>query len=246
MTLRKIPQKVIEKLQHYVYVYVDPADNSIFYVGKGVGQRALSHLSDGGKSDKTEKIKAIYNRGEEPRIEILIHGLQSEELARQIESAVIDALNRDTLTNQVRGRNTRVFGRQPLEELVARYNRNPVRVIEPVLLIRINQLYEDGMGIEALYEITRGVWRIGKRRDKAKYALAVYKGIVQEVYQIDQWHRAGTTTYNTRAKEEVKVRGRWEFTGGVAAPKIRDKYVERSIENYLVANSQNPIKYVNC
>jgi hypothetical protein len=94
------------------------------------------------------------------------------------------------------------------------------------------------MGDEALYEITRGVKRIGKRRDKARYALAVYKGIVREVYRIDQWHPAGTTSYNTREKEEVKVRGRWEFTGSVAEPKIRDKYVGRSVENYLAANSQ--------
>jgi hypothetical protein len=141
MTLRKIPQKVIEKLQHYVYLYVDPDHNSIFYVGKGVGQRALSHLSAGGKSDKTEKIKAIHDRGEEPRIEILIHGLRSEELALQIESAVIDALKKDKLTNQVRGWDARVFGRQTLDQLVARYNRKPVRVIEPVLLIRVNRLY---------------------------------------------------------------------------------------------------------
>lgn len=246
MNIRKISPAVAEKLGYYVYLYVDPSDNSIFYVGKGNGRRALSHLRDESDSRKVKRIKEIRARGEEPRIEILIHGLQSEESAWQIESVVIDVFSRDTLTNQARGWDARVFGRQTLEELVARYNRKPVRVMEHVLLIRVNRLYEYGMGIEALYEITRGVWRIGKRRDKAKYALAVYKGIVREVYQIDQWHPAGTTTYNIRAKEEVKVHGRWEFTGGVAEPKIRDKYVGRSVENYLAANSQNPIKYVNC
>jgi uncharacterized protein len=246
MKVKRIPSKVVEKLQHYVYLYVDPADNSIFYIGKGVGQRALSHLSDDAESQKVKKIEEIRKRGERPRIEILIYGLESKDQALQIESAAIDALGKKTLTNQVRGWKSRDSGRQSLEDLIVRYGSKPVRITEPVILIRVNQLYQDNMGKDALYEITRGVWRIGKRRDKAKHALAVYKGIVREVYRIDQWHPAGTTTYNTRAKEEVQVCGRWEFTGGVAESKIRDKYVGRSVENYLAANSQNPIKYVNC
>jgi serine/threonine protein kinase len=70
-----------------------------------------------------------------------------------------------------------------------------VRITEPALLIRINRLYREGMSAEALYDSTRGVWRVGTRREGAKYAMAVYGGVVREVYEIDRWHPAGTTPY---------------------------------------------------
>lgn len=36
-------QSVIEKLKYYVYLLQDPRDNSVFYVGKGVGNRVFQH-----------------------------------------------------------------------------------------------------------------------------------------------------------------------------------------------------------
>lgn len=36
-----------------------------------------------------------------------------------------------------------------------------------------------------LYEATRVVWKIGERRNNAQYAMAVYQGIVREVYKIE-------------------------------------------------------------
>ena len=121
MKVKRIPSKVVEKLQHYVYVYVDHTDNSIFYIGKGVGQRALSHLSDDAENQKVKKIEEIRERGELPRIEILIYGLEGKDQALQIESAVIDALGKKTLTNQVRGWKSRDSGMQSLEDLIVRY-----------------------------------------------------------------------------------------------------------------------------
>ena len=41
----KIPREVARELGYYVYVYVDPRSEAPFYVGKGLGQRALAHLS---------------------------------------------------------------------------------------------------------------------------------------------------------------------------------------------------------
>jgi hypothetical protein len=40
-----------------------------------------------------------------------------------------------------------------------------VNVTEPALLIRIARRYNDRMTPEALYEATRGVWRIGRKRE---------------------------------------------------------------------------------
>ncbi|MCE7983039.1 MAG: hypothetical protein DYG89_17785 [Caldilinea sp. CFX5] len=61
---------------------------------------------------------------------------------------------------------------------------------EPVILITINRLYRRGMSAEELYEVTRGNWVIGQRRAQAKYAFAVYNGIIREVYEIHRWQPA--------------------------------------------------------
>src|SRR5713226_3424238 len=50
MNHREFSPKFIEKLGYYVYLYIDPRDSTIFYVGKGQGNRAFSHLSDASES----------------------------------------------------------------------------------------------------------------------------------------------------------------------------------------------------
>ena len=39
-----LPGGVAEKLESYVYVYVDPETEKPFYIGKGKGDRFLAHL----------------------------------------------------------------------------------------------------------------------------------------------------------------------------------------------------------
>ena len=85
---------------------------------------------------------------------------------------------------------------------------------ERVLLIRIPVLYEPGMAGVQLYEATRGVWRVGDRRESAEYGCAVVGGLIREVYVIDSRHPAGSTPYATR--HQVAIAGRWEFLGRVA------------------------------
>lgn len=121
-----------------------------------------------------------------------------------------------------------------------------VTIDEPALLIRINQLYRPNMSSQDLYEATRGVWRLGERREMAEYALAVFEGVVREVYEIEEWHEAGTTDYSSRPDHDVNVPGRWEFTGRVAAESVRDKYVGKSVAAYFSRGQQNPVVYVNC
>jgi uncharacterized protein len=243
MQIKKLSPKVVEQLGYYVYLYINPFNKKVFYVGKGKGNRVLAHLDDTSETEKVETIKQIRARGREPRIEILLHGLEDETTALRVESAVIDLLGKTALTNQVRGWDSNIVGRMALTDLIALYESEPVQIDDPVMLIRVNQLYRYGISSEELYDITRGVWKVGARREGAHYAFAVYKGLVREVYRIDQWFPAGTTKYHTRTIDDVKVPGRWEFTGGVAERVIRDKYVGKSVENYFRANSQNPIKY---
>jgi hypothetical protein len=239
-------QNVKEKLGYYVYLYLDPRDGSIFYVGKGTGDRAFAHLYDLSESAKVQRIAAIRAANLQPEIEILVHGLQDEETALRIEASIIDLIGIDKLTNQVRGYESTALGRQSVALLVAQYDRTPVQIEHRVLLIRINQLYRYGMSELALYEATRGVWKAGGRRGQAEFAFAVFRGIVREVYRISAWHPAGTTPYMTRPPEHLVAPGRWEFVGERASEEIRARYIDKSVEQYLAGSSRNPIRYVNC
>ena len=124
--------------------------------------------------------------------------------------------------------------------------KKPVDITDPVLVIRIQRGYRPGMSAQALYEITRGVWVVGPRRTGARYALAVFDGVVREVYAIDSWHPAGSTAYTTRPYEHVHRPGRWEFTGEPAPAEMRQQYIGKSVAHLWQRGASNPVTYVNC
>jgi len=239
-----IPTDVARKLGYYVYLLVNPIDKSIFYVGKGKGKRALAHLQDVRTSRKTEVLKRIRAAGMKPKIDVLAHGLRNEATAFRIEAGVIDALGLPATTNKIRGWGTKKFGRLPLKDLVALYQKKRVTIKEPGIVIRINKLYRPGMTPMELYDATRGVWVLGTRRERAKYAFGVFAGVIREVYEIAQWLPAGATM-NTRPPGDVHARSRWEFVGRIASEKIRKRYVDRYVGHTFRQGNQNPISYVN-
>ncbi len=241
----KLSSTMIESLKHYVYIYINPDDKKIFYVGKGSGNRALKLYN---RNDKCKKIlDELQECGKEPIIEILVHGLQDDIEAKKIEAATIDLIGIDNLTNEVRGWESVEFGRMKLDELIAAYEKEKAVIDDPVILIRINQLYHYGMSDAELYDATRGIWKVGEDRDDAVYAFAVYGGIVREVYKIREWLPAGTTLYKTRPEiNDYADQERWEFVGEVAEDAIRRKYLLKSVEEYFPNHAQNPIRYVKC
>ena len=121
----------------------------------------------------------------------------------------------------------------------------PLTVTDPVILIRINRLYRDGMTEDELYDATRSCWKLGSRRNRAKYALAVFEGVVREVYEIGGWHEGGTTPCKSGIHKKPRTEGRWEFTGRMAEESVRSRYVGRSVAAYFTQGQQNPVKYVN-
>ncbi|WP_153007624.1 LEM-3-like GIY-YIG domain-containing protein [Bacillus coahuilensis] len=139
--IRKFSKEVIEKLKYYVYIYSDPETEEIFYVGKGLGNRVFSHMDSMEDSDKGRYIRRIQERAQQPKIEILIHGLEDEHTALKVEAAIIDLIGKEKLTNRVRGWQSGVFGRVEVNQLISHYEREKVRIEEPVVLIRVNRLF---------------------------------------------------------------------------------------------------------
>ena len=245
VTTRYLPAGVAEHLGYYIYLYIDPRNGRPFYVGKGKGERILDHFDDTRDSDKTHIIAELLAAGLTPRLDILAHGLKDEETAFRIEAAAIDLLGLGELANQVRGWKSLQTGRMTLDELIGYYAAKPVTVVHPALLIRINKLYRHNMSQLELYEITRGIWKLGERRNGVRYALAVFEGVVREVYKIQSWYPALTTSYITRDLSERDANGRWEFEGIRAPDDIRNQYYLGSVRVYFRRGNQSPVVYVN-
>ncbi|MBT4866155.1 MAG: hypothetical protein HON53_13715 [Planctomycetaceae bacterium] len=244
--MESIPRRVREKLGYYVYLYVDPRDGLPFYVGKGQGNRLLAHLDDRTETEKVRRITELGKLGLKPIIEILKYGL-SEHEAFLIESASIELLGLEQLTNRVKGHHAEQQGRGRLEDIVQELDAEEVEISHAVILININRLYRYGMPQIQLYDATRSSWKVGPRRANAEYAFCVYGGIVRAVYRVAAWVPAGSTmmspTYDHR---EHEAPDRFEFVGKLAAEDIRRKYVGKSIKQYFAKGAQNPIKYINC
>lgn len=117
----------------------------------------------------------------------------------------------------------------------------PVEIRERAILFRISKTYRSDMTAEELYEATRGFWRIGEKRNHAELALAVYQGVIREVYRIRRWLPAGTLPYKSREAAEYRGSGRWEFEGEVASD-VRSRYVGKAA---TAGFGQNPVCYVN-
>ena len=246
--MKSFPAATREKLGHYVYLYVDPRTDAVFYVGKGHNNRAFFHLDRDDGSAIATHIAEIRKARQEPRIEILVHGLQDAETALRVEAAAIDLLGREQLTNVVAGWGSREFGRYPIEEISALYCEKPARIEEDaVLLIRINQHYYAGMSPEELYEVTRGVWKLSiERAQRVRYVFAVFNNVVREVYEVEEWFAGGETAYFHREKEDVEAPDRIEFVGRVAPEAVRKRYFLKSVSDYFSPGNANPVQYVNC
>lgn len=127
------------------------------------------------------------------------------------------------------------------------------RIDEPVMAISIGGQYPYAKNDRDLYHATRGAWRIDRRRaEMAEYAFAVYKGVIKEVYKIDEWRPASPELYGIlqwlagRQDDDSPVEGddtRSEFVGTLAPESIREKYVGKRLPKRSYGS---PILYFNC
>lgn len=101
-SIKKLPNYYFQSLDkyktqeidmtYYVYQLVDPRINKPFYIGKGTGNRARTHLWGNPATPnihKENKIAAIRDAGYEPRIEYIAENIVDEDLAYKIEYEMI-------------------------------------------------------------------------------------------------------------------------------------------------------------
>ena len=224
-----------ERIKYYVYCLRDPDTNETFYIGKGIGNRVFSHANGELEKDKNyEKIdiiKSIRKKGKQVDHWIIRHGL-SEKEAFEVEAALIDFIGLDNLSNNVKGHNTD-RGKISCEELNLRLGAEKIVIEDNIMIIKINSQFRIDMKQEEIYEATRRSWVASKKRaEKADYVLSTCNGIVREVFKPTEWF-----------KEEDS--NRIGFFGEVAQKRIREKYLHKSIEEYVTRGNANPIQYIS-
>ena len=212
MTASDLPPEAAERLgPYYVYVLVDPTDDSVFYVGKGSKQRLLAHgreadltVAERSGSEKVRRIRDIRDAGHQPRVDVVRHGLD-ERQALLVEAVLIDCI--DGLANAKEGHGVEQ-GRKPLAEYVARYGAPAVAAdAPPVVLIRVGQWrdkdeemepgvwrrgngYYPGISLEELIDSARGWWKISPATSQSRgirHAVAVYDGATRLLMEIGSW-----------------------------------------------------------
>lgn len=232
-----LSQSTIEKLGYYVYILIDPRDNSVFYVGKGKGNRVNQHLlgaldENSEETDKIRRIREIQNLGLSVGLDIIRHELTEKE-AFEVECSLIDLIGLHNLTNIQGGHHGSERGRMKLDDIKIKYEAEKIHGFdEPMILININRRYKPHMTSDEYFNATKGNWHISRIKAAAyQYVASVYIGIIREVFLVSKWLES----------DEPK---RSYFEGTLATQSIRDKYVNKSVSEYWKQGSQNPVKYV--
>lgn len=193
-----------EQLGHYVYALRNPIDGKIFYVGKGKGSRVLAHANDviddpdGEDSLKRQTIKAIHAAGRDVESFIVQHGLENDDHAFAVESAVFGTLKlleqeldhpQFNLTNRVAPPSFNLRGLRSLAEVLDDYGQPVDGSLIPhnSLLIKIteNGTWKRGMTRDAVWEMTRGWWLLDRKRlEHVRYVIAAPDLVIRGVWEV--------------------------------------------------------------
>lgn len=247
--MEKFSSALHEKIKNYVYLLIDPRDNTIFYVGKGYGNRVFDHAKGAFKGDpvhpaKNELIREIINSGHDV-VPMIARWELTEDEAYTIESILIDLFTNPILKvntkmkTMVKGHNSSKNGLQTPKQVEEKLTRGPVdmsNLKHKLLAISL----KDSLEGPVLYERVRGNWNLNPQRaNKADYVLAVRDGVIIGIFQPekDSWK----VVEDEKIKD--KKRQRVNFTGKeVEDPEIIDLYLHKTLPKKAKGNS-NPIHY---
>lgn len=252
--IEQFSQKTQEELKSYVYILIDPRDNKIFYVGKGIGNRVFSHVNEAifnpSETEKLEIIRAIKLENLKVKYFIIRHGLEENE-ALIVESVLIDFLTfRDfaevaKISNIVAGHHSFNQGIKTVNECEILYNCKELKIEDirhKILVININKTYDNKRKKKSedpvydrpnIYEATRGWWVLDKKRaENSEFVLAEYKGVIRAIFKPEKW------------VQDLEYSGtkRWGFEGTeVTSKEILDRYMNKEVPK--IRGMANPIRY---
>jgi hypothetical protein len=242
----RFPPGVAAQLKWYVYRLIDPRNGETFYVGKGHGDRVFQHVkgdirSTGESSDlKTNRIHAIRATGLEVCHVIHRHNIESEDIALQIEAALIDAY--PGLTNEIGGHNSGDYGCRHVEQIIAEYAAEPFLVKQPLVLISIGRTYPaDGLSV---YDSVRAAWRINREKaERFDLVLAHRFGIVVGAFRPERWVAATKENFPWMTRD---FPGRIGFIGLPAKPEVESLYIKKRVpERFRQRGAANPVRFIS-
>lgn len=239
---------VQEQIGWYVYLLRDPRDGGVFYVGKGTGNRVFQHAQDAAllkdsEKPKLSRIRAIHAAGLQVVTELVRHHIPTEKMAYLVEAAVIDAMRAVgvKLSNEVQGHHSAVYGWASTAVAASVYDAPPLpHVDDALVMFKIPKLWTPAMTEAELYEATRGWWVLGPKARRAKYALAVHKGVTRGVWRIEYWRER---VPGDRDYDPAEVPPRVGFVG-TKAPEMH-YLLNRSIK-HLPQGAGAVTVYLNC
>ena len=265
MTRDSFPAGVTEQLKWYVYRLIDPRNGETFYVGKGKGNRIFSHAKgdytatvsqEALPSDqedredatdlKIKRINEIRSVGLEVGHILHRHGIGREDVAYEVEAALIDAY--PGLTNRVDGRGSGDFGSRHVEEIVSQYAAEEFSVEAPLILIYIGR-HLNSWGDP--YEAVRCAWKINVERARRRsLVLAHANGLVVGAFRPSEWLPATRENFPSRFGEfeedfvdpSTGRPTRWGFIGEPAEQDIWNLYVGKRVPQQY-RGKQNPVQY---
>lgn len=240
----KFDDKTAEALGWYVYRLVDPRNGETFYVGKGKKNRVFDHVDGSLKNDtddnlKFQRIKDIHASGLEVVHLIHRHSIETEELAYQIEAAVMDCY--PGLLNAVSGHDAGDYGCRNVKQVIDEYTEEEFLALEKLILISVNKSFEDEG--RNLYDAVRAAWKIDRIRASGfKLVLAHRRGVVIGAYRPTEWLEATNENFPWIQDEP----GRYGFIGIEAEQAVVQYYKGKRIPSqYRRKGASNPIRFVD-
>lgn len=249
--MHRFSEKTCEELRYYVYLLVDPRDNKVFYVGKGINNRVFNHvecsIETETQTDKLDTIRDIRDAGLAVKHYIVRHGLDEDD-AFTVESVLIDLFTYPDfesiahMSNIVAGHHQFDLGIKTVEEIETLYACEPLKLEDirhNIMTININNTYrglknakEADPTYSNIYEATRKHWKLSlARAEKVEYVLSEYRGVVRAIFKPLKWSA---------------YRDRFYFDGEEITPEtnkeITDLYLNKMVPSKKKGMA-NPIHY---
>ena len=130
----------------------------------------------------------------------------------------------------------------------------PEDIKHHIMVIKVNQRYEENMDPDALYSVVRGIWKASKRRaQKVEYAFGVYQSRIVAVYRPTEWFVC-KEAQDKLPREDIVLSEKNEdriffvdefYEQGNSPDENQMFYYGKSIAKLSMnKNSQNPISYL--